>query len=103
MSHESAALSNELECESVEAFYFPQQLVESITSDPARAAMRAARDLVREGNSFSSLYIKTEPQRRLPYALRPLVLTDAEAAELDRVRKRPSPIDRRRLRGIPNS
>ena len=76
--------------------------VASITNKPARLALKAARDQVRERIDFSTLYLKTKSLSLVPFALRPISLTEEEATELEEIRKRPSPLEGRRLRGIPN-
>ncbi|HEY1682134.1 MAG TPA: hypothetical protein VGF98_10895 [Candidatus Tumulicola sp.] len=51
---------------------------------------------------FNRLYANMGEHDRRPYALRPITLTDEEVAELDDIKRRPSPLIGRHLRSIPD-
>lgn len=101
MSLESAVWSFDFESGRDVLEHHLVQMGRSVTSKPAQNALSAARDQIEAGIDFSALYLRTKASNRIPFALRPVNLTEDEARELDDIRKRPSPLEGRRLRGIP--
>jgi hypothetical protein len=100
MSIESAVLSSEFATGREQVQYYFTQTASAVTNSPVRSKMMEALGQIDMGIDFSTLYLRTRVESRLPFALRPLNLTEDEARELDGFRERPSPIEGRRLRGI---
>ncbi len=102
MSVASAAILDDADFPEDQLQNFSSRFLSGVMNEPVRAVLSAARAQVEEGLDFSALYLKATSTNRIPYALQPLLLTEDEVIQLEEIRKRPSRIDKSRIKGIPS-